>query len=186
LSGSAKSYSERLFTYPKIGQLNPDEAKKALQSPLEPLGVTYDEHAMQIILERTQCYPYFLQEWGYACWNAASSKTISLEVVDIATKKALKKLDESFFRVRLERLTAAEKTYLRGLPELGPGSHSTGEISELFNKKPGQLAKKRDSLIQKRMIFQPVYGRQEFTVPLFNEFMKREMLFQKADRRLND
>jgi hypothetical protein len=175
LSGNAKSYAERLFTYPKLGQLSQDEARKALQSPLTPFELVYTEDAMQIILENTKCYPYFLQEWGYACWNAADSNEIGKETVTEATKKAVKKLDGSFFRVRLERLSSAEKTYLRALAEFGPGSHSTGDLSELLGKKPGQLAKRRESLIQKGMIFQPSYGKQEFTVPLFDEFMRREM-----------
>ena len=186
LSGNAKSYSERLFTYPKIGALSAEEAKKALRNPAESAGVRFENRAIEKILKLTKCYPYFLQEWGYACWNPASGNEIILKDVDTATSLAMKKLDESFFHVRLDRLTKTEKTYLRALAEMGPGSHSTGDVSKLLNKTPGQLATKRENLIQKWMIYQPIYGKQEFTVPLFDEFMRREMPFTTHQKSFAD
>lgn len=175
LSGNAKSYSERLLTYPRIGPLTPEEGKIAIEEPARNLGISYEPDALELILTRTQCYPYFLQEWGYASWNAAQGSIIKKADVTAASGIVIRKLDESFFRVRLERLSKGEKKYLRVLAQLGSGAQATKELSKLFNKKLSSLGPTREKLIQKGMIFQPKYGYQEFTVPLFDEFMQREM-----------
>ena len=69
LAGEAKSYSERLFNYPRIGALNERDAEKALREPVQKAGVDYDEAAVKEILNLTRGYPYFIQEWGYETWN---------------------------------------------------------------------------------------------------------------------
>ena len=137
------------------------------------LRVEYTESALDQIINLTKGYPYFLQEWGYVVWNVAASSPITVEDVQAAHGEALKKLDGSFFRVRLERVTDAEKRYLRGLAELGPGEHQTGKIASVFGKKATHFGQARDLLIKKGMIYSPRHGYLEFTVPLFDDFMRR-------------
>jgi hypothetical protein len=81
--------------------------------------------------------------------------------------------DESFFRVRFDRLTVKEKTYLRGMAELGPGPHRSGDIALRLGKRVSSMGPIRASLIAKGMIWSPAHGDTAFTVPLFDEFMKR-------------
>jgi len=69
-------------------------------------------------------------------------------VIKKATVTSIQRLDESFFRIRFDRLTPREKQYLRALAEF------------------------RNSLIKKGMLYSPAHGDTEFTVPLFDEFMK--------------
>ena len=113
LAERSKSYGERLFDFPHIGPLEKKSAFSALQKPVRMLNIKFDKQALEEIFHQTQGYPYFLQEWGYQSWNLATQKTIRLEVVKQATKKAIKRLDEGFFRVRLDRLTPKEKEYLQ-------------------------------------------------------------------------
>lgn len=84
-------------------------------------------------------------------------------------------LDESFFRVRFDRLTAAEKKYLRAMAELGPGSHRSGDIAKELKREVTSLGPTRNQLIAKGMIWSPSHGDTAFTVPLFDEFMRRIM-----------
>ncbi len=114
-----------------------------------------------------------MQEWGYETWNIAPKPTIDAEDIDHATPRVLKKLDESFFHVRFERATEAEKRYLRALAELGSGEHSSGEVATLMKKSTGTTGPLRDGLIKKGMVYAPRYGFVEFTVPLFDGFMRR-------------
>lgn len=172
-AGEAKSYAERLFEYPEIGPLNPTEAKKAISAPAQALNVEYEENAIQHILDQTKGYPYFLQEWGKHSWQAAKVSPITLADVQFATKTATSELDTSFFRVRFDRLTPSEKKYLRAMAELGPGTHRSGDISQLLKKEVQAVAPIRASLIKKGMIYSPSHGDNAFTVPLFDEFMKR-------------
>jgi hypothetical protein len=173
--GRAKSYAERLFEYPEIGALAPEDARVAIAKPLEVEEVEIKEEALEKILQETQGYPYFLQEWGKQAWDVAEISPINLKDVEIATKNAVAVLDESFFRVRFDRLTPQEKKYLRAMSELGPGPHRSGDIAEQLNRKVTALGPTRNQLIAKGMIWSPSHGDTAFTVPLFDEFMKRIM-----------
>lgn len=174
-AGRVKSYAERLFEYPEIAQLNPDEARKALSAPAERNGVTFTPAALDAILEKTECYPYFLQEWGKHSWLEAQHSPITIEDVEAATSLAICDLDASFFRVRFDRLTPAEKRYLRAMAELGQGPHRSGDIAKLLNKPVNAVAPTRATLINKGMIYSRAHGDNSFTVPLFDQYMKRVM-----------
>lgn len=173
--GRAKSYAERLFDFPEIGALNNDEARRALEKPAASQGVAYDEAAVQQIVHETQGYPYFLQEWGKHAWDAADASPITLVDVEMASITAVAALDESFFRVRFDRLTPSEKRYLRAMAELGAGPHRSGDIAEALGRPVNSFGPTRNNLIAKGMIWSPSHGDTAFTVPMFDKFMKRIM-----------
>lgn len=175
LAGDAKSYAERLFDFPTIGALTDAEAAQALRKPAEEAGVEIEPAAVAEMLDQTKGYPYFLQEWGKCAWDLATTSPITLEDVQRASIEAVAALDESFFRVRFDRLTPAEKKYLRAMAELGAGPHRSGDIAEELHKPVGAVAPMRQSLINKGMIWSPNHGDTAFTVPLFDAFMKRIM-----------
>ncbi|MBW8079214.1 MAG: AAA family ATPase [Gallionella sp.] len=174
-AGRAKSYAERLFEYPEIGPLSAEEAKKALVVPAEKLGVTFEPQALEQILHQTQSYPYFLQEWGKHSWQCATTSPITLDDTISANDLAISELDASFFRVRFDRLTPSEKKYLRAMAQLGAGPHRSGDIAHLLNKEVQTVAPTRATLIKKGMVYSPSHGDNSFTVPLFDEYMKRVM-----------
>ena len=175
LSGQSKSYAERLFDFPQVGPLGKEDAIDALQEPMKEQKTKFSDEAIEEILKRTKGYPYFIQEWGYQSWNLASSSPVDIKTVKKATAVSIQRLDESFFRVRFDRLTKREKEYLRALADFGIGAHRSGDIAEKLGVKPQGIAPIRNSLIKKGMIYSPTYGDTEFTVPLFDEFMKRAM-----------
>ena len=172
--GRSKSYAERLFDFPEVGPLSEKDAELALIEPIEREGEKIAKGAVGEIVKASQGYPYFLQEWGYQCWNAAPKSPIRLKDVGTATPIVLKKLDESFFRVRFDRLTPAEKGYLRAMAQLGPGPHRSGDIADKLGVKVQSVAPLRSSLIKKGMIYSPAHGDTAFTVPLFDGFMLRQ------------
>lgn len=173
--GRAKSYAERLFDFPEVGALNQQDATLAIRKPLDHEGVIIHDDALQQILRDTQGYPYFLQEWGKHVWDVAQASPIQLQDVRLATHEAIAALDESFFRVRFDRLTPAEKKYLRAMAELGPGPHRSGDIAEVLQRKVTALGPTRNQLISKGMIWSPNHGDTAFTVPLFDQYMHRIM-----------
>ncbi|HRH95962.1 MAG TPA: ATP-binding protein [Prosthecobacter sp.] len=175
LAGESKSYAERLFSFPVIGPLSVPDAERALQDPVKAVGVEFTKEALAAIVNVTQGYPYFLQEWGYQTWNRADVSPISLPVVKGASSAVVERLDENFFRVRFDRCTPAEKRYLRAMAGLGPGAHRTGDIAAALGVTPNSLGPVRAKLIKKGMIFSPAHGDMAFTVPLFDEFMLRAM-----------
>lgn len=173
--GRAKSYAERLFDFPEIGPLPEAAARTAIAKPANDQGVEVREDALKRIVQETRGYPYFLQEWGKHAWDAAAASPITRKDVEAASKAAVAALDESFFRVRFDRLTPAEKRYLRAMAELGPGPHRSGDIAEQLDRKVTSLGPIRNQLIAKGMIWSPNHGDTAFTVPLFDEFMRRIM-----------
>jgi len=173
LAGDSKSYAERLFDFPTIGELSEEDAKKALQEPIQEAGVTIDSQAAKDIFRLTKGYPYFLQEWGYQIWNLASENPITTETVQRATALAIKRLDDNFFRVRFDRLTPAEKKFLRVMAQLGPSLHRTSDIADALGVTITRLGPMRAKLIKKGMIYSPAHGDMAFTVPLFDEFILR-------------
>ncbi|MBC8057963.1 MAG: ATP-binding protein [Rhizobiales bacterium] len=171
--GRAKSYAERLFEFVPLGPLDAAAAAAALVVPIEREGALIDAVAVAQIVAETQGYPYFLQEWGKHSWDVAGGSPIGAADVELASVVALADLDASFFRVRFDRLTPAEKRYLRAMAELGAGPHRSGDIAAVLERNVTQLAPTRNALILKGMIYSPGHGDTAFTVPLFDQFMRR-------------
>jgi hypothetical protein len=181
LAGKSKSYAERLFEFPSVGPLKEPEARIALQSPVEAQSVTFTEDALRRIIHQTHGYPYFLQQWGYEAWNIAGFSPISEVNVREATSIAIQKLDASFFRVRFDRLTKREKEYLFAMVIVGGDQQRSGDIAEALGVKVQSVAPLRSSLIRKGMIYSPAHGDTAFTVPLFDDFLKRQQAKPAAD-----
>ena len=173
--GRAKSYAERLFDFPEVGPLSPQDSGVAIVDPARAEGVEYEPDALSRIVDATQGYPYFLQEWGKHSWDAATESPITVEDVETASVTAIAALDDSFFRVRFDRLTPAEKKYLRAMAQRGDGLHRSGDIAHELGREVQSVAPTRSKLIQKGMVWSPSHGDTAFTVPLFDEFMLRIM-----------
>lgn len=174
-AGTAKSYAERMFSFPEVGPLPPEAAARAVEAPAQRLGVPYSSEAVDEILRITECYPYFLQEWGSACWRVARGPNITGSDVGAATPLAVRELDTTFFRVRFERTTPFERQYLRAMAGLGPGPHRSGAIAEALGRAVQRVAPTRARLVKKGMIHSPAHGDTAFTVPLFDQYLKRVM-----------
>jgi hypothetical protein len=183
LAGEAKSYAERLFKFPRIGQLPPPEAEAALAQPASDLGVTFDPGAIDVIIDYTEGYPYFIQEYGKFVWDLApEGPPISRRVAEEAQRAVEGKLDESFFRVRAERTTELELQYLRAMAELGPGEQTAGDVAAAMGRTSEQLGPTRARLIEKGLIYTTGHGRGAFTVPQFDRYMRRNYELLPARR----
>lgn len=174
LAGEAKSYSERLFQFPRIGELEAETAARdAIILPAKNLNVEFDSDAVDFIVEYTQGYPYFLQEYGKIIWDEAPESPITLEDATSLLPLVEAKLDQSFFRVRAERATELELRYLFAMAELGPDAHRASEVAECINRTSEQAGPIRSRLIDKGLLYTPGHGYAAFTVPQFDRYMLR-------------
>ena len=173
LAGEAKSYAERLFRFPTVDSLDPDEARQALVEPARNQDVAFEPEAIEEIMRYTEGYPYFIQEYGSVVWNLAATSPITAEDVVLAQEAVEAKLDESFFRVRADRTTDAELKYLRAMAELGPGPQLAGDVAAVLGRKSTSLGPTRARLIDKGLLWTPSHGLAAFTVPQFDRYMKR-------------
>jgi hypothetical protein len=176
LAGEAKSYAERLFAYPAIGPLDASSASNAIRHPIEAESERIEDSAVGLIFQETAGYPYFLQEWGFQSWNEAKISPISVDDVKRATASALRRLDDGFFKVRFERLTPKEREYVVAMARLGKGPYRSAEVADILGEKSTALGPRRASIIAKGMIYSPAHGDIAFTVPMFENFLKRHYM----------
>jgi cysteinyl-tRNA synthetase len=185
LAGEAKSYAERLFDFLEIDRLDANSARVALAEPAKRESVVYEDDALDIILEETEGYPFFLQVWGSCAWEVAPSSPITAAHVKTATKRAVEALDKGFFKVRIDRLTDRQQQYARAMAELGPSPANSTAVAKVLGMTVKQAAPIRDEVIKKGVAYSPSRGLVSFTVPKFDEFMKRTIPGKGSKRHIN-
>jgi hypothetical protein len=171
---ASKSYSERLFKYVRIGQLDRADADFALLAPAEREGASFDRDALDALYEASGGYPYFVQAYGKAAWDAATRSPIDAGDVKLAAPEAEAELAVGFFGSRFERATPAEREYLRAMAELTEGRDepvNTSGIAEHLARKASSLSPARDSLLKKGLVFSAQRGQIAFTVPHFGRYL---------------
>ena len=173
LSGDAKSYAERLFEFIPIKYLEPPQDSLAITEPARLKNVEYESDAVTESLNITKGYPYFIQELGKHSWDLATVSPIKLEDVKNAKTLTLKELDNSFFKVRLDRAAGREKRLMYAMAELGQGPYLMADVAKKVGIKVSSLSPTRATLISKGFIYTPEFGYIEFTVPLFDDFLRR-------------
>ena len=180
LSGNAKSYAERLFNFPPVGALDESAATAAIRQPIENEDESISNDALQIIVIRTHGYPYFLQEWGYQAWNIADASPIGTNDVERASSASLRRLDEGFFRVRFDRLTRKEREYVIAMASLGEGPYRSSDVADVLGENVQSLGPRRAKIISKGIIYSPAHGDIAFTVPMFEDYLKRTSIVPPA------
>lgn len=174
LAGEAKSYAERLFLYPAVGALDQPSASQAVKKPIVDEEASIDQAALDIIVDRTRGYPFFLQEWGSTAWNNAEGPEITVDDVSQSYTETLALLDSGFFRVRIDRLTKSEVHFVKTMSELGDGPYAMADIAKAMGRTQSSLGPTRANIIAKGMIYSTDHGYLTFTVPLFAEYMRRQ------------
>ncbi|HEX4223145.1 MAG TPA: ATP-binding protein [Pseudonocardiaceae bacterium] len=171
---ASKSYSERLFRYLRIDRLEREEADRAVLAPIERENAGITPDALDALFEASSGYPYFIQAYGKAAWDAAPADPITADDVAVAAPEAESELAVGFFGSRYERATPAEREYLRAMAELTEGRDEgagSTDVAVFLGRKPSSLSPSRDSLIKKGLIYSAERGQIAFTVPHFGRFL---------------
>jgi AAA ATPase domain len=179
---NAKPYTERLFDFRTIGGLARSTAAAALSIPAERLGVRFDRDALELILDQTDGYPHFLQQWGETVWREADGPTIGVRDVQVAAELVNDELDRRFFRDRYEKATEAEAIYMAAMADLGDGRHSSTDIASHMRMSQKELSVRRAGLIEKGLIYNAVGTQLDFTVPQFAGYLRRIHPFDPDQR----
>ena len=176
---ASKSYSERLFRYSRIDRLDRDQADRALVSPAADEDASFEEDALAALYEITDGYPYFVQAYGKAVWDAATESPITAADVKVAAPEAETELAVGFFGSRYERATPAEREYMRAMADLGADSHDgpvqTSEIAKHLGRKPQSLSPARDALMKKGLVWSGERGLIAFSVPHFGRYLRAQV-----------
>ena len=175
LTGKTKSYSERLFEFPEVDKLDRKSAIKALVIPVNSAGLNYDKDALDLILEETDRYPFFLQLWGSHIWEVAESSPFTKNDAILASERAIEALDRGFFRVRFDRLTERQREYVYAMASADTLPAKSVSLALEIGLTVNKAAPVRDELIKKGIAYSPGWGLITFTVPGFKEFLIRTM-----------
>lgn len=171
---ASKSYSERLFRYVRIDRLSREDADRAVLAPVEREDAGITGEALDALFDASGGYPYFIQAYGKAAWDAAPADPITATDVSVAAPEADAELAVGFFGSRYERATPAEREYLRSMAELTDGKDAgvnTAQVADHLGRKPSSLSPARDSLIKKGLVYSAERGQIAFTVPHFGRFL---------------
>ena len=174
LLSEAKSYAERLYAYQEISQLSNDAAMEALTRPAAGEGVSWDDEAVTYVVTRTRGYPYFLQEYGQATWNAAGGATLTYDDARVGAASGQAHLDAGFYRTRWERATPGQRAYLEAMAPDGDGPSRSSQVAARLGKNPTGVGPIRDTLIKKGLIYAPEHGLVAYTVPGMATFIARQ------------
>ncbi|MEU4518365.1 ATP-binding protein [Amycolatopsis sp. NPDC024027] len=171
---ASKSYSERLFRYARIDRLNREDADFAVMAPIEREDAGIEPEALDALFDASGGYPYFIQAYGKAAWDAAPSDPITVKDVQVAAPEAESELAVGFFGSRYERATPAEREYLQAMASLTQGRDEpagTADVAVFLGRKPSSLSPARDSLMKKGLVYSAERGQIAFTVPHFGHYL---------------
>jgi hypothetical protein len=183
LIGEARSYSERLFTFPVIGNLSDADAAAALVEPAKAQGVSFDDAAVTAALDWTGGYPFYIQQLGKHAWNLATDSPVGIEVIERAKPAAQAALDQTMYEVRIQRATNTERRYMRAMAELGSGPYRTGDVARMVGRPTTALSPVRQSLLEKGLIYATEdYGHIAFNAPRFDEYLWRQLPYRPPRR----
>ncbi|MGC7093368.1 AAA family ATPase [Amycolatopsis lurida] len=171
---ASKSYSERLFRYARIDRLDREDADRAVLAPIDREDAGIEPEALDALFDASGGYPYFIQAYAKAAWDAAPDDPITVKDVQVAAPEAESELAVGFFGSRYERATPAEREYLLAMAELTQGrdeAASTSDVAVYLGRKPSSLSPARDSLMKKGLVYSAERGRIAFTVPHFGHYL---------------
>lgn len=171
---AARSYAERLFDYRHIGPLSPDDARTALEQPVNLFGASFEPDALAMLLDAAGGYPYFIQTFGQAAWDLATDRTITVLNAEQALDVGNADLDMGFFLARWERVTQAQRVYMHAMAELGTEPVETKAIAAQLGKPLSKLSVTRQGLIEKGLVFAPERGYLAFSVPGMPAYIRRQ------------
>jgi hypothetical protein len=190
---AARSHSERLFKVEELGNLRLEHeadraspAAAALTMASEQSGIFVPLHVAEQVAADVSGYPYFIQWYGEALWDAADEA--GLAVVDgelyTATKQAIQDgLDLEFFEGRYTEAKRAEQLTLRVAGGLGGERFRVGHLAEqLPGLTPNAIQQSINRLTQNNLIYRVRHGEYAYTAPLFGDFLRRRHPRQDADR----
>ncbi len=176
----SKSYSERMFTPERLGDLRPPEDRAALVDPAVRNGRRFEEDVVDAVVEDSGGYPYFIQLYGDALWTGAGGEVITMRDFRRLRPRILGVLDQGFFESRYQRAGTVERRILHAIAEQGGESATTEQVQMRTAWSNSELQPRLAALLAKGLVYRPARGRVAFTAPMFGAFLRRR---PEADNR---
>lgn len=179
---AARSNAERLFRAEEIGNLPlephpPEELSAAAQALVRPAtDIIYAPGVAERIARDVDGYPYFIQWFGEALWDAADlqdATTITAKLYEREHSAIQRSLDEEFFEPRYRDARQADQGTLRVAASLGGERFTKADLDTATTRSTGALAQSLIRLIADNLIYRDDHGVYAYTAPMFGDFMRR-------------
>ena len=180
----ARSNAERLFKAEQIANLGlePTEASLshaalALVNPAHDSGeISFVDATAEAIARDVDGYPYFIQWFGEALWDAADFDGRGIIDNDLyATHRLIvqRALDEEFFEPRYRDARRADQGTMRVAASLGGERFEKNEIDAATTRSSGAIAQSLNRLVADNLLYRDDHGVYAYTAPLFGDFLRR-------------
>jgi len=188
---AARSNAERLFRAEEIANLSlepqsPEELSAAAQALVRPASdIDYAPGMAERIARDVDGYPYFIQWFGEALWDAADleeAATITAELYAREHSIIQRSLDEEFFEPRYRDARQADQGTLRVAASLGGERFTKADLDTATGRSTGALAQSLIRLIADNLVYRDDHGIYAYTAPMFGDFMRRRHQRLDEDR----
>lgn len=179
---AARSNAERLFRAEEIANLSlsaepPATLSAAAQALVNPVSdITYADGVAERIAHDVDGYPYFIQWFGEALWDAADldgASTIDMKLYERERRAIQHSLDDEFFEPRYRDARQADQGTLRVAASLGGERFTKAELDAATVRSTGALAQSLTRLIADNLVYRDDHGVYAYTAPMFGDFMRR-------------
>jgi hypothetical protein len=179
---AARSNAERLFRAGEIGNLSlvpdsPGALSAAAQALVRPADtIAYAEGVAERIAGDVSGYPYFIQWFGEALWDAADldgSGVIDDGLYERERPAIQRSLDNEFFEPRYRDARRADQGTLRVAASLGGEGFTKADLDAAATRSTGALAVSLNRLVADNLVYRDEHGVYAYTAPLFGDFVRR-------------
>jgi AAA ATPase domain len=169
----AITHSDRLFEYRELGNLDRDATREALLEPAAVHGVGWTDAAVEFVVDLSEGYPSFVQEYGFAIWEALGGRTeIDLELASAGAEQARLNVARQYRSV-WRSVTPAGRDYLAALAGLG-GEARTAEVADVLGRRPSELTMTLKMLKDRGAVRAPRRGSVAFSRPGMDGWVRDE------------
>jgi AAA ATPase-like protein len=182
-----RTYTQR-WDHLSLDFLTRAETANAIRIPVEHAGTAIDDAAVDRLTDECGGYPFFVQLYASAAWNEHTGARITIEDVDRAIPPVRAKIEKTFYRDILAKLTTRELAFAIALAEMGSGPQSFSELAARLKTPTQNLGSLRVNLIKKDVIISPGPRLIEFRIPLLDQYIRQhaEELRTEAVRAYRD
>lgn len=161
-----------MYRYYSLDLLSEDEVRDAYVVPLNDIGVTWKDSALERAKKAAAGYPYFIQQCGYCiCEQLGLPGEIGDDEVVAGIALAEDELDRGLYRSRWDRATPQSKVMMSVMAKLGCPVRLNEVALAMGKRRTSDLSPLRDRLIEDGLIYSPERGYVSFTVPGMDRFI---------------
>lgn len=171
-AAAVESFAERMFVPWVLDPLDAEAAELAVREPaLHAGGVEWSDGGLRAVLRAANGYPFYLQHYAAATWDAARGSPISMADARLGVVKGNARVRDGVVAARFQRLSRRERDYVIALARLGPGAHTSGAVAARLETTSAHVGSARRRLVDAGVVHSPGYGQIAFTLPLFERFV---------------